>query len=102
MYTTSEQSSSSSFTLGLLAGAALGAGLAILYAPRVGSEVRGQLRQMGHDAMASLGDVGRSLRETGERLAERGKEAASSAVKEGERAFERAANDVNRRTGASI
>jgi gas vesicle protein len=101
MYTTNE-SSSSSFTLGLLAGAALGAGLAILYAPRAGSEVRGQLRQMGHDAMASLGDVGRSLRDTGERLAERGKEAAAQAVKEGERAFDRATNDVNRRTGASM
>jgi gas vesicle protein len=95
--------SSSSFTLGLLAGAALGAGLAMLYAPRTGSEVRGQLRQFGHDAMASLGDVGKSIRQTGERLAERGKEAASSAVQEGERAFDRATSDMNtRRTGAPI
>jgi gas vesicle protein len=94
--------SSSSFTLGLLAGAALGAGLAMLYAPRTGTEVRGQLRQMKDDAMSSLGEVGKSLRQTGERLAERGKDAANSAMQEGERAFNRATEEANpRRTGGA-
>jgi gas vesicle protein len=90
-------SSSSSFTLGLLAGAALGAGLAMLYAPRTGTEVRGQLRQMGHDAMNSLGEVGRSLRQTGERIADRTKDVAREAVAEGERAFDRTTADLQNR-----
>src|SRR5688572_4323256 len=107
MYTNDH--SGSAFTLGLLAGAAIGAGLAILYAPKVGSEVRGQLRQMSKEAMSSLGEMGRSLRQGTERLAERGKDAMTEVAKEGERMFDRAtneasrmANDVGRRTGSSI
>jgi len=107
MYTNDH--SGSSFTLGLIAGAAIGAGLAILYAPKVGSEVRGQLRRMGQDAMSSLGEMGRSLRQNTERLADRGKDAISDVAREGERMFDRAtsevsrqASDITRRAGSSI
>lgn len=93
----SQDHSSSSFTLGLLAGAALGAGLAMLYAPRTGNEVRGQLRRMGQDAMNSLGEMGKSLRQTGERIADRTKEAAHDAMNEGERAFDRTTADLQNR-----
>ena len=93
----SHDQSSSSFTLGLLAGAALGAGLAMLYAPRAGSEVRGQLRQMGQDAMNHLGEMGKSIRQTGERFAEKTKEAANDAMAEGERAFDRTTAELHNR-----
>lgn len=107
MYT--NDNSGSSFTLGLIAGAAIGAGLAILYAPKVGSEVRGQLRRMGQDAMSSLGDMSRSIRKNTERLADRGKEMMNDVATEGERLYDRATNeasrtvsDATRRAGSSI
>jgi len=109
--------SGSSFTLGLLAGAALGAGLAILYAPKAGSEVRGHLRRMGEDAMSSLGDVSRTIRQSGEKIADRGRDvidrgrdAINEVAREGERVFDRATseaaratNDIaSRRTGSTL
>jgi gas vesicle protein len=93
-----QDNSGSSFTLGLLAGAALGAGLAILYAPKAGSEVRGHLRRMGEDAMSSLGEVGRSIRHSTEKIVDRGREAVSEVAREGERAFDRATSEVARAT----
>jgi len=96
MYT--NDNSGSSFTLGLIAGAAIGAGLAILYAPKVGSEVRGQLRRMGQDAMSSLGDMSRSIRKSTEGLADRGKDMMNEVADQGERLYDRATNEASRMT----
>lgn len=48
-------------------GAALGAGVALLYAPQAGEETRRYLRK-------KAGDVGETLSETGERVLEKGRD----------------------------
>lgn len=64
-----------------LAGAAIGAGIGLLLAPKAGTEMRGQIKDMANDAMGKgkeyydkTVDYARNLRGKAGEMAERGKE----------------------------
>jgi gas vesicle protein len=72
-----------SFLIGLLAGAALGAGLAMLFAPKAGSELRNQLSEQAR-ALANQAQEGyRKVAENAGQWAEKGKEAAGDWAERG-------------------
>jgi gas vesicle protein len=74
-----ESSGGGSFVMGLLTGTVLGAGLGMLFAPKTGSELRGQLtEQASHLANQASGGY-RKATETAGEWAERGKEAYGKA-----------------------
>jgi len=50
----SEKCSSTGAMLSFLAGAAVGTGLALLYAPKTGKEVRGHITDFGNDTMSKM------------------------------------------------
>jgi gas vesicle protein len=77
------QGSGAAFFTGLLAGAVIGSSLGLLFAPRKGSELRGQVA----DSAAS---VGKAVSKTVDELADRGREAYTRA------------RDVMSRTGDEI
>ena len=85
------QQHNSSFVLGIVAGAALGAGVALLLAPHTGAETRDQLRRMGRDA-----------KERATHLAERGRHAAADAMRRGRRAAEQVSEQVDAVAGSSM
>ena len=58
------EKSSSNFAIGLLVGAAAGAGLALLFAPKAGSELRGQI---GESVSSWKDSAGRKLRNVADR-----------------------------------
>lgn len=66
--------SGAGFFIGLLAGAAMGAGLGILFAPKPGSELRGQLTGQANDLAATASRQYRRAASTASDLAERGRE----------------------------
>jgi gas vesicle protein len=71
------------FVMGLLAGAALGVGLGLLFAPRAGSELRKQLSEQA-GALANRAQAGcREAAEKAGQWAERGKEAAGELAERG-------------------
>ena len=57
-----------SVAVGLVAGFALGAGLALLFAPRPGTEVRKELRRLGHGASEAVRTAGHNIRTKGGRI----------------------------------
>jgi gas vesicle protein len=73
----------SSFVLGVMAGAALGAGVALLLAPHTGAETRDQLRRLGRDA-----------KERATHLAERGRGVAADAIRRGRRVADQVSEQV--------
>jgi gas vesicle protein len=87
------------FVMGVLAGAALGAAVALLYAPVRGREARDRIGasvKRGVDRASSAVERGRELAAQGRQLAEQGrdfvstaKETVSQAVAEGRDAYRR-------------
>jgi gas vesicle protein len=89
-----ESEGGGSFVLGMLAGAAIGAGLALLFAPKTGSDLRRQLsEQAGNwretasktyrraaDTASDLADRGRELADRGRDLADRGRDIYNQAA----------------------
>lgn len=69
-------------------GAAVGAGLALLYAPQSGAETRRQIRHYAKKTQVQATRIGRDLKDGMERAIERGK--ALVAKKEAPRAVEAA------------
>jgi gas vesicle protein len=69
-------------------GAAVGAGLALLYAPQSGTETRRQLRHYAKKTQVQATRIGRDLKDGVERAIERGK--ALVAKKDAPRAVEAA------------
>ena len=70
----------SPFSAGLVAGIALGAGLALLFAPRTGAEIRHEIGRLGHGATEAVRGLGNGIRSRGRRMADRGREVASPGV----------------------
>ena len=68
-----------SFALGVVIGAAIGAGLALLLAPRSGRELRGDLASRARKARESAADGYRQGRERVEHLVDKGREAYDKA-----------------------
>lgn len=66
---------SGSFLMGLLAGTVLGAGLGMLFAPKAGSELRGQLGEQANRLRASANDAYGTASEKVHQMVDRGREA---------------------------
>jgi gas vesicle protein len=73
------------FMTGLCAGAAVGAGLALLFAPRTGLQLRAQLTDTAARAAAAVSGTVEALAHRGERIATQANGAASTPGDEMER-----------------
>jgi gas vesicle protein len=69
-----EGSGGGSFVIGLLTGTVLGAGLGMLFAPKAGSELRGQLSEQAGKVANQASEQYRRASETASDLADRGRE----------------------------
>jgi gas vesicle protein len=88
--------SGSGFALGIILGGALGASLALLFAPESGRRTRERLRDLAADARDKSKDVSDELRDKAEDVLERGREVLkekklilSAAVQAGKEASQR-------------
>jgi len=68
-----------SFVMGLLTGTVLGAGLGMLFAPKAGSELRGQLSEQANNLANSASDGYRRASDAASNWAEKGREAYDKA-----------------------
>lgn len=64
----------------LLVGAALGAGIALLYAPRSGRDMRKYIGRTAKDSREAMEDSGREMMDKGKELYERGRKVADDAA----------------------
>src|SRR5436309_10975483 len=69
----------SSFVMGLLTGTVLGAGLGMLFAPKSGSELRGQLSEQAGNLASTAQEGYRKATETASEWADRARDAADKA-----------------------
>lgn len=69
-----ENQSGGGFMMGLLTGTVLGAGLGMLFAPKTGSELRGQISDTATSAKESASHGLRRASDTASHLAERGRD----------------------------
>ena len=76
------------FGVGLLAGAAIGGVLALLYAPQSGKETREMIKQRAATARDRVGDYAEEVKEYASGAVERVKEGASEASRKGHAAIE--------------
>ena len=72
MYRTEQ--SGASFALGVMTGAFIGAGVALLFAPKTGSEMRQQLGEQYRGLAERVGETTQNLRESAQTLRTRGRE----------------------------
>jgi gas vesicle protein len=92
------EGSGGSFIVGLLAGTVLGAGLGMLFAPKPGSELRGQLSDQANTLANQASEGYRRASETAGFWAEKGKGAydkARSAVSRGADEAQRYAQEAS-------
>jgi gas vesicle protein len=69
-----EEQSGASFVLGMMTGAFIGAGVALLFAPKSGQEMRQQLGEQYRGLATRVGETTESLRESAQTLREQGRE----------------------------
>lgn len=88
--------SASTVLVSFLAGAALGAGLALLYAPKSGKETREQISDLADDAVDKIKEYTREAQEKIKTVLEEGKETLkekksilSSAIEAGREALQK-------------
>ena len=81
-----EESGGGGFLVGLLCGTALGAAIGLMFAPRVGSEMRqtlydstGDLRRKAYDAYGQASEQINNMVSKGKQAVDRGREAFDSA-----------------------
>lgn len=88
-YEQTETNGGSSFFMGLLAGAVLGAGLGLLMAPKSGAELRSQLSRRSRDLAETASNTYRRVtergREIGEQVYDRARDAAGRTADQAER-----------------
>jgi gas vesicle protein len=92
--------SSSSFVMGLLTGTVLGAGLGMLFAPKSGSELRGQISEQAGNLANAASDQYRRVSEAAGELADRGREAYGKARDAVSRGADEAQRYVRQATAA--
>src|SRR5262245_16392662 len=90
-----------SFVMGLLTGTVLGAGLGMLFAPKAGSELRGQLSEQAGHLANTASDQYRRASEAASGWAEKGREAYDKARDAVSRGSEEAQRYVREATGGS-
>ena len=69
-----EDKSGASFVLGMMTGAFIGAGIALLFAPKTGTEMRQQLGQQYRGLADRVGETTQQLRASAQQLREQGRE----------------------------
>jgi gas vesicle protein len=79
-----------SFVMGLLTGTVLGAGLGMLFAPKAGSELRGQLSEQAGNLANTASEGYRRASEAAGSWAEKGRDAYGKASEKGREAFDKA------------
>lgn len=72
-----EEQSGASFMLGVLTGAFVGAGVALLFAPKAGNEIRHQLGEQYRGLADRVGEQASHLRDRAQHLREQGTERLS-------------------------
>jgi len=90
-----------SFVMGLLTGTVLGAGLGMLFAPKSGSELRGQLSEQAGNIANAATDQYRRVSEAAGDLADRGREMYDKARDAVSRGTEEAQRYVRESTSGS-
>jgi gas vesicle protein len=88
------------FVMGLLTGTVLGAGLGMLFAPKAGSELRGQINDSAHAVGQKASDGYRKAADTAGSIAEKSREyygKARDAVSRGSEEARRYANKAGER-----
>jgi gas vesicle protein len=92
-----------SFVMGLLTGTVLGAGLGMLFAPKAGSELRGQLSEQAGNLANTASEGYRKATEAAGDLADRGREMydkAKDAVARGAEEADRYVRDATSGAGS--
>jgi len=69
-----EEQSGANFMLGVLTGAFVGAGIALLFAPKTGSEMRAQLGEQYRGIADRVGEQTQGLRNTASQIRDQGRE----------------------------
>src|SRR5438093_12497726 len=90
-----------SFVMGLLTGTVLGAGLGMLFAPKAGSELRGQLSEQAGNIANAASDQYRRVSEAAGDIADRGREMYDRARDAVSRGTEEAQRYVRESTSGS-
>src|SRR5438552_10478127 len=88
-----------SFVMGLLTGTVLGAGLGMLFAPKSGSELRGQISEQAGNIANAASDQYRRVSEAAGDLADRGRDMYDKARDAVSRGTEEAQRYVRESTG---
>ena len=83
-----------SFVIGLLTGAGLGVGLGMLFAPKVGSELRNQLSEQAGTLANRAQEAYRKATENASQWAENGKKAAGKWAERGKKVVSRGADEA--------
>jgi gas vesicle protein len=84
------------FVMGLLTGAVLGAGLAMLFAPKAGSELRNRLSEQAGALANQAQQSYRKVTENAGQLAEKGKDAAGEWAERGKDMYGKAREAASR------
>jgi gas vesicle protein len=92
-----EDQSGASFMLGIMTGAVIGAGVALLFAPRTGQEMRQQLGEQYRGLADKAGQTAQSLRESAQSI----RESAQQLRDQGRERVQRAANQLSDRLSSS-
>lgn len=86
----------STIVISFLAGAAIGSGLALLFAPKTGREVREQIKDLTEDAVDRIKEYAKDAQdkiittyETGKELVKEKKSILSTAIEAGKEAMEK-------------
>jgi gas vesicle protein len=83
-----------SFVMGLLTGTVLGAGLGMLFAPKAGSELRGQLSEQANNLANSASQGYRRATDAASGWAEKGRETYDKAAEKGREVYDKAKDAV--------
>jgi gas vesicle protein len=102
----SDSRSGASFVIGLLTGAALGAGLGMLFAPKSGSDLRNQLSEQAGSLANAASEKYRKATEAASGWADRGREAydktrdaVSQGADEAQRFVRDTASEIGKQAG---
>jgi len=85
-----------SFVMGLLTGTVLGAGLGMLFAPKAGAELRGQLSEQAGNIANQASEGYRRASENAGQWVEKGKDAAGEWTERGKDIYGKAKEAVNK------
>lgn len=92
-----EDQSGASFMLGIMTGAVIGAGVALLFAPRTGQEMRQQIGEQYRGLADRAGQTAQSLREGAQNI----RESAQQLREQGRERVQRAASQLSDRLSST-